>query len=81
MSSNNPRSQWAQSWWCSGQAFGAGLFVVVVQPVFESVLRPYLAQHVPSLDAQKVIKAGASGLHTVAASPDELQLLREACSM
>jgi hypothetical protein len=63
-----------------GQAFSAGLFVAVAQPVFESVLRPYLAQHMPSLDVQRVIEAGANGLPTVAASPGELQLLREAYS-
>jgi hypothetical protein len=63
-----------------GQVFSTGLFVAVAQPVFESVLRSSLVQLVPSLDVQKVIEAGAGGLHTMAASPGELQLLREAYS-
>ncbi|KAF2706114.1 MFS general substrate transporter [Pleomassaria siparia CBS 279.74] len=60
-----------------GQAFSAGLFVAVGQPVFEATLRPFLLEHVPSVDADKVIAAGASGLHSVA-GPEILPLLREA---
>lgn len=62
-----------------GQAFSAGLFVAVAQPVFESALRPYLEQHVQFIDAQKVIDAGARGLQAIA-GPGELPLLREAYS-
>lgn len=62
-----------------GQAFSVALFVAVAQPVFESVLRPYLQRNVPSVDAQKVIDAGASGLQAIA-GPGELLLLREAYS-
>ncbi|KAF2682399.1 MFS general substrate transporter [Lentithecium fluviatile CBS 122367] len=60
-----------------GQAFSAGLFVAVGQLVFEATLRPFLLQHITSVDAEQVIAAGASGLHEVAGL-EVLPLLKEA---
>jgi hypothetical protein len=60
-----------------GQAFSAGLFVAVGQPVFEAFLKDFLLQHFSTIEVERVIAAGANGLHSLA-DPEALPLLREA---